>query len=200
MAARGGVGRRVGQGVRGGTGLRVRGGRRCCSAGCQRHGASLAAANWRVDRVAAAAVHADAALQLRLRRQPVDASGCAAAIWRSGCRSKACAAPRAAMFNEFGVLWLLAPIGLFLAPAALRAFALDVDSGGADLRLRAAAGSRALEFPLRGDAAVIAGAVSSAGDRRHGGRSACFAHRQPPRRRAADVRAGGARRARGYRW
>lgn len=29
-----------------------------------------------------------------------------------------------AMFNEFGVLWLLAPIGLFLAPAAVRAFAL----------------------------------------------------------------------------
>jgi hypothetical protein len=29
-----------------------------------------------------------------------------------------------AMFNEFGVLWLLAPIGLFLAPAALRVFAL----------------------------------------------------------------------------
>ena len=29
-----------------------------------------------------------------------------------------------AMFNEFGVLWLLAPIGLFLAPAAMRVFAL----------------------------------------------------------------------------
>ena len=29
-----------------------------------------------------------------------------------------------AMFNEFGVLWLLAPIGLFLAPAAVRVFAL----------------------------------------------------------------------------
>jgi hypothetical protein len=29
-----------------------------------------------------------------------------------------------AMFNEFGVLWLLAPIGLFLAPAALRVFAV----------------------------------------------------------------------------
>jgi len=29
-----------------------------------------------------------------------------------------------AMFNEFGVLWLLAPIGLFLATPAIRAFAL----------------------------------------------------------------------------
>jgi hypothetical protein len=29
-----------------------------------------------------------------------------------------------AMFNEFGVLWLLAPIGLFLATPAVRAFAL----------------------------------------------------------------------------
>jgi hypothetical protein len=30
----------------------------------------------------------------------------------------------AALFNEFGVLWLLAPIGLWLAPAALRLFAV----------------------------------------------------------------------------
>ena len=29
-----------------------------------------------------------------------------------------------AMFNEFGVLWLLAPVGLLLAPAAVRAFAI----------------------------------------------------------------------------
>lgn len=29
-----------------------------------------------------------------------------------------------AMFNEFGVLWLLAPVGLYLAPATLRVFAL----------------------------------------------------------------------------
>jgi hypothetical protein len=29
-----------------------------------------------------------------------------------------------AMFNEFGVLWLLAPIGLWLAPSALRIFAV----------------------------------------------------------------------------
>ena len=92
------------------------------------------------------------------------------------------------MFNEFGALYVLAPVGFLLAPRRLRRLALVSLPIAALFGIRAAARSRVVEFSFSRSAAGRAW-CSSARRRSAAATLAAFARRQSARRRPVADRA-----------